>query len=166
MKKILLLVAVGVMFALGAQAQQKIGYINTDELMAAMPEYKQATDEIIAYQKTFVDQGQVMQKELETKYNAYVNTDPKTLTDAVRQVKEKELNDLQLRIRDLEESMNEKVRAKQNDLMKPVFDKVKAAIDNVGKENGYAYILDANAVLFADGKDNVLPMVKAKLGIK
>lgn len=166
MKKILLLVAVGVMFAMGAQAQQKVGYINTDELMSSMPEYKKATEDVVAYQKTFLDQGQAMSKELETKYTAYMGVDPKTLTDAVKQVKEKEITDLQKRIGELEESMKEKVGAKQNELMKPVFDKVKAAIDGVGKENGYSYILDAGAILFANEKENVLPLVKAKLGVK
>jgi len=166
MKKIFLLVAVGVLFALGAQAQQKIGYINSSELMAAMPEYKKATDDITAYQKTFIDQGQTMQKELETKYNAYMSTDPKTLSDAVKQVKEKEIQDLQKRLQELESSMQEKVSAKQDELMKPVFEKAKKAIEDVGKENGYTYVLDAAGLLYAKEGDNVLSLVKAKLGIK
>jgi outer membrane protein len=44
---------------------------------------------------------------------------------------------------------------------------VKNAISEVGKENGYTYIFDVGtgAVVFFDNGDNILPLVKKKLGI-
>ena len=78
-------------------AQQKIGYINSEELILSMPEAKKADADISAYAKTFQDQLTTMQKELETKYKAY-EAGAKTMSEAMADVKQKELQDLQGRI--------------------------------------------------------------------
>ena len=48
----------------------------------------------------------------------------------------------------------------------PIRDKAMDAIRVVAKENGYSYILDINAIIVAPPGDDVLPLVKKKLGIK
>ncbi len=166
MKKIL--IVLGLLYA-GHQvnAQQKIGYINSEELIMAMPEAKKATADITAYAKTFQDQLQAMQKELETKYKAY-EAGVKTMTEAMKDVKEKELTDLQNRIQSVQQGAEEKIAAKRQDMLKPITEKADAAIQAVAKEKGYSYILDANAggIIYALPTDNILADVKTKLGIK
>jgi outer membrane protein len=166
MKKILIVIAS--LFA-GTQvdAQQKIGYINSEELIMAMPEAKKADADITAYAKTFQDQLQAMQKELETKYKAY-EAGVKTMTEAMKDVKEKELTDLQNRIQSVQQGAEEKIAAKRQDMLKPITEKADAAIQAVAKEKGYSYILDANAggIIYAMPTDNILADVKTKLGIK
>jgi outer membrane protein len=53
-------------------------------------------------------------------------------------------------------------------LLQPLLDKAKNAINAVARENGYTYIFDVGtgAVLFYEKGDNILPLVKAKLGLK
>jgi len=150
-----------------AFAQQKIGYINSDELLVSMPEAKKADAEISAYAKTFQDQLASMQKELETKYKAY-EAGVKTMTDATKEVKEKELNDLQNRIQSTQQSAEEKIASKRQELLKPITEKADAAIQAVAKEKGYSYIFDANAggIIYALPSDNIIKEVKTKLGIK
>ncbi len=166
MKKIM--IVLGLLYA-GNQvnAQQKIGYINSEELIMAMPEAKKADADITAYAKTFQDQLQAMQKELETKYKAY-EAGVKTMTEAMKDVKEKELTDLQNRIQSVQQGAEEKIAAKRQDMLKPITEKADAAIQSVAKEKGYAYILDANAggIIYALPTDNILADVKTKLGIK
>lgn len=166
MKKIL--IVLGLLYA-GHQvnAQQKIGYINSEELIMAMPEAKKADADITAYAKTFQDQLQAMQKELETKYKAY-EAGVKTMTEAMKDVKEKELTDLQNRIQSVQQGAEEKIAAKRQDMLKPITEKADAAIQAVAKEKGYSYILDANAggIIYALPTDNILADVKTKLGIK
>lgn len=166
MKKIL--IVLGLLYA-GHQvnAQQKIGYINSEELIMAMPEAKKADADITAYAKTFQDQLQAMQKELETKYKAY-EAGVKTMTEAMKDVKEKELTDLQNRIQSVQQGAEEKIAAKRQDMLKPITEKADAAIQAVAKEKGYSYILDANAggIIYALPSDNILADVKTKLGIK
>lgn len=166
MKKIM--IVLGLLYA-GNQvnAQQKIGYINSEELIMAMPEAKKADADITAYAKTFQDQLQAMQKELETKYKAY-EAGVKTMTEAMKDVKEKELTDLQNRIQSVQQGAEEKIAAKRQDMLKPITEKADAAIQSVAKEKGYSYILDANAggIIYALPTDNILADVKTKLGIK
>jgi len=164
MKKIFLLMTAGLFLAMSVQAQ-KLGYINTADLMEAMPEYTKAIDDLKAYQKTFQDQGQAMIKEYQTKVEAY-QKDEATMTDVIKEIKQKEIGDLQNRLQDLNDSMGEKMDAKQKELMQPIMDKARKAIEAVGKENGYQYIYDAAGLLYAQDSDNVLPLVKAKLGLK
>ena len=67
MKK--LIIAIAFLFAgLYTNAQQKIGYINSQEIISMMPEAKKVSADIEAYKKTYTDQMSSMQKELETKY--------------------------------------------------------------------------------------------------
>jgi outer membrane protein len=40
------------------------------------------------------------------------------------------------------------------------------AVQSVAKENGYSYILDINAVIVGPPGDNIMILVKNKLGIK
>ncbi|HMN31876.1 MAG: OmpH family outer membrane protein [Chitinophagaceae bacterium] len=150
-----------------ANAQQKIGYINSEELIVSMPEAKKADAEISAYAKTFQDQLTSMQKELETKYKAY-EAGVKSMTDAMRDVKEKELTDLQSRIQSTQQSAEEKVSQKRQDLLKPITEKADKAIQDVAKEKGYSFILDASsgALVYATSADNIIKDVKTKLGIK
>lgn len=166
MKKLILSLAI-LLTVSTAFAQQKIGYINSDELLVSMPEAKKADAEISAYAKTFQDQLSSMQKELETKYKAY-EASVKTMTDATKEVKEKELNDLQNRIQSTQQSAEEKIATKRQELLKPITEKADAAIQAVAKEKGYSYIFDANAggIIYALPTDNIIKDVKAKLGIK
>lgn len=80
----------------------------------------------------------------------------------------KEITDLQGRIQAFQASADEDLNSKQAELFNPIIEKVKNAITEVAKENNYNYILDVGtgAVLFYDNGDDVLPLVKKKLGIK
>jgi outer membrane protein len=148
-------------------AQQKIGYINSEELIMSMPEAKKADAEINAYAKTFQDQLASMQKELETKYKAYTDG-VKTMSEAMKDVKEKELQDLQNRIQSTQQSAEEKIGTKRQDMLKPITEKADKAIQAVAKEKGYTYILDASVngvIIYATPTDNIIEDVKTKLGI-
>ncbi len=167
MKKLLFVAALILSMSTATIAQQKIGYINSDELLMSMPEAKKADAEISAYAKTFQDQLTTMQKELETKYKAY-EAGVKTMTEAMKDVKEKELQDLQNRIQSTQQSAEEKIAAKRQEMLKPITEKADAAIQSVAKEKGYSYIFDANAggIIYALPTDNIIQDVKNKLGIK
>ncbi len=163
-----LFIALGLILTMAAaQAQQKIGYINSEELIMSMPEAKKADAEISSYAKTFQDQLTTMQKELETKYKAY-EAGVKTMTEAMKDVKEKELNDLNNRIQSTQQTAEEKIGNKRQELLKPITEKADNAIQAVAKEKGYSYIFDASAggIIFALPTDNILEDVKKKLGIK
>jgi outer membrane protein len=166
MKKIVLFVVCGFLAANVASAQSKFGYISSAELLNMMPEIKKANTDIEAYQKSFVEQLQALQTEGQNKLAAY-NQGEKSMTDAVKEAKQQELMDIQNRLQTMQQSAEEKVEKKKAELYQPILDKAQKAIEDVAKEKGYDYIFDrGQGVLYAKDAYNILPDVKAKLGIK
>jgi Outer membrane protein len=167
MKKFLLFLACGLLIGNVVFAQAKIGYIDSRELLKAMPEITKANTDVETYAKTFQDQLQSMGKEYETKVQKF-QAEEKTMTDAVKEVRVKEIQDLQARIESFNQSATEKVDKKKQELYAPILEKADKAIKDVAKEKAYDYIFDASSggLLHANEKENILAAVKAKLGIK
>jgi outer membrane protein len=150
-----------------AQAQTKIGYLNFNELVRAMPEFKTVQTQIDTYQKQFIDQLTVMNNELQGKIKDFQKNST-TMTDAVRTAKQTEIQDIQKRLQDYQNNAQQQVDAKTNELSKPLVDKAHAAVSAVAKEKGYTYVLDSSQVqvLVSPEGDDILAAVKAKLGLK
>ena len=169
MKKIVIILACtlltsGVLFA---QTSPKIGWIESAELLQSMPEKAKADSEIAKYQKDFQSQIEIMMKEYQTKVQNYQSNE-KTMTEAMKEVKGKEIQDLQTRIESIQQSAQEKIQQKKQDVYAPVLDKADKAIKAVAKEHNYDYIIDKSggALLYGKDGDNILALAKAKLGIK
>ncbi|MDI9319848.1 MAG: OmpH family outer membrane protein [Phycisphaerales bacterium] len=168
MKKIILLAACTFALFTSVHAQTlKLGHINSQELLGLMPEVKKADADLKAYAKSFEEQLETMTKEYQKKMGDY-QAQEKTMTDAVKEVKQKEITDLGGRIESTQKSAEEKVVAKKQELFKPILDKAEKAIKEVAKEKGFDYVFDLStgSVLVARDADNMLPLVKAKLGIQ
>jgi len=172
MKKYILTLAAGLLasfsaFAIGEVGGAKLGYVNSQELLSVMPEMSKADSDLKTFAKQYQDQLEAMGKEFEKKGNEY-QAGEKTMSDAVKTVKQKELQDIEARIHDYQQTAQDKVSKKKEDLYKPILEKADKAIKDVAKEKGYDYVFDASggALLYAKDSDNLLPLVKAKLGIK
>jgi outer membrane protein len=150
-----------------AKAQTKIGHINFNQLIEAMPELKPVQTQLQAYQKTFMDQLQTMSGELQTKGAAY-EKNRATMTDATRTATETELQDINKRIQDFQNTAQQQVQAKSAELYKPLGDKARAAVSTVAKEKGYAYVIDSGQteLIVSPAGDDLMPSVKLKLGLK
>ena len=150
-----------------AKAQTKMGYINFNQLIDQMPQTKTIQKQAQDYQKTFIDVLQGMQTELQTKAQAY-DAKRATMTDALRTQTETELQDLNKRIQDYQQSASQKVQEKYNELSKPLIEQARGAVNTVAKEKGYTYVLDTAQVdlIVAPEGDNLMAAVKAKLGLK
>ncbi|HEY9001214.1 MAG TPA: OmpH family outer membrane protein [Mucilaginibacter sp.] len=170
MKKLLkvALIAVCIVFAGNlAKAQSKIGYVAVDQIVDQMPETKAAITTITAYNKQFIDQLTTMNNELQSKGQAY-QAQRATMTDAIRTAKESELNDLQKRFQDYQNTAQQQVQAKQAELGKPIIEKVRAAVAQVAKEKGYTYVINSSQtdLVVSPPGDDLAAEVKAKLGLK
>lgn len=168
MRKFIAALALGLLFSTAAMAQSpKLGYISSTELLSLMPEVTKADNDLKAFAKTYEDQLTAMGKEFQTKLGDY-QSKQKTMTEAMREVSEKELQQLQDRIESTQQSAQEKIAKKKEDLYRPILERADKAIKDVAVEKGYDYIFDASAgsLLYAKDADNILNLVKAKLGIK
>lgn len=166
-KIVLIIFLAGMTTVSFAQKKQKFGHIDSNELLKLMPGRDSAEIKIKNYATTLENQLKGMQSELETKYQTYL-TNEANYTDLIKQTQQKELQDIQARIEAFQASAQDDLEKKQNELLKPIIDKAKAAIEKVGKDNQYTYIFDAGIgiLLYSDPTEDILPMVKAELNLK
>ncbi len=170
MKKFVMFLACGLLIgsSLFAQTGLKIAYINSNVLLAAIPESAKADSEITKYAKSFQDQIELMMKEYQTKGQQFQASE-KTMTDVIKEVKMKEIQDLQNRIESLQQSAQEKLQTKKQELSRPILEKADKAIKAVAKEKNYDFIFDVAAggtLVFQKEEYDITNLVKAKLGIK
>jgi outer membrane protein len=165
MKKIALMLFAGVLLSTASIAQ-KFGYVNSQELLQDMPEMKKANTDLTAFAKQYQDQLETMGKEFDKKGQEY-QAGSASMTAARKEAMEKELQGLQTRIQEYNQSAQEKVQKRKEELYKPLLEKADKAIKDVAKEKGFDYVFDASAgsILYAKDSDNILDLVKAKLGI-
>ena len=171
MKKLFRVLFLGVaLFVMSgmAQAQVKIAHVNTAEILDVMPEKATAEKALEKYYDELQSQLQTMAQEYQTKMQDY-EANQATMSNLVKQSKEKEIIDLQNRIQQFQANAEQEFEAKRAELLKPILDKIQNAINTVGKEKGYTYILDlatGAAVYVADDAVDCTKDVKTKLGIK
>lgn len=165
-KIVIIVILVGFTTVSFAQKKQKFGHIDSNELLKLMPGRDSAMNKITDYAKTLENQLKGMQSELETKYQTYLSNEA-NMTELIKQTQQKELQDIQARIEAFQTSAQDELEKKQNELLKPIIDKAKAAIEKVGKDNQYTYIFDAGmgVLLYSDPTEDILPMVKKELGL-
>ena len=164
--KVFVLVAL-TLAAMSVSAQVKLGHIETQKLIQAMPEWTAAQKTFEEEQKKVNTELNSLREQFQTKLAEY-SEKMKTYSEAMRATTEEELQGLQQRIQRFQETAMAQLEKTQNDLMQPVMEKALNAIKEVGKENGFTYIFDMNAgVLYgAENSQDVLPLVKKKLGLQ
>jgi outer membrane protein len=170
MKKLLkvALIAICVVFVGNfAKAQSKIGYVNAQQILEMLPEMKTLQTQMQTYEKTFSDQLAAMQSEYQTKGVAYEKSQA-TMTDAARTAAQTELQDLQQRMASYRDNAQKQVDQKSGELLKPLSDKVKSAIQAVATEKGVNYVFDSGQIdlIVAPPADDLTAAVKAKLGLQ
>jgi outer membrane protein len=165
--KSIMIVALFISVANVSAQTQKFGHINSQELMQAMPERDSAEAKLKRYAKQLQEQIETLQVEFNKKYMDF-NQKKATFTDAIREMKEKELSDLQQRSQEFEQTAQQDYQRQQTELMKPIVDKANASIQKVAKANGFLYVFDISTgavTYFSDQSIDILPLVKKDLGL-
>lgn len=147
---------------------QKFGIINSQELIMLMPELDSVQIKMQAFQAEMRDQIETIQVEFNTKLEKY-QSEQATLSPSVRQIREKELTDLQARFEEFQLIAQQDQQRLQQELMQPIIERATKAIEKVGKDGGYTFIIDdasAPTVYHNEATvTNLLPTVKKELGI-
>ena len=146
----------------------KIAHVNTSEIMNDMPDRPKAEKDLETYYNELQEQLRVMYAEYSSKLQDYQNN-AETMSNLVKQSKEKELVALESRISAFQANAENEFDAKRAELLQPLLEKIQNAINAVGKEKGYTYIIDlatGTAVYVGTDAIDITKDVKAKLGIK
>lgn len=148
-------------------AQNKFGHIDFAQLYRMMPGHDSIKQVYETYAKGLQNQLVQMQAELESKLTDY-QANQTTWSNVIRQMKEREITDIQSRLEDFREQAQIDLRNKEEELTAPLIERARKAVEEVAKENGYTYIFNSSDfyLLYANPSDDIMPLVKRKLGIK
>jgi outer membrane protein len=127
-----------------AEAQAKIGWINSAAIMDKLPEAQDAQRQIDNTVSQWQAELTKMQNEWQLKFEEY-DKKKLILTDQLRAQTEKELQDLDKKIADYRNKkfgQSGELFQKQNELMKPVQNKIFKVLEDIAKEDNYDYVFD------------------------
>ncbi len=168
MKKFSCVILLLVASVIPSSAQMKIGYINSEAIMQQLSEAQDAQKQLDAISTDWQAELTKMQTDLQHRFEDY---DKKKLvmSDKRRAEVEKELQDLERKMVDFRTSKfgaNGELFTKQNELMKPVQDKLFKAVKDVADEGGYDYVFDKSSttlLMYSNEKNDLTSKVLVKL---
>ena len=151
--------------SISVDAQSKVAHINTQELVEAMPDMKNAKSELEKLAKTYETDIQAMATELQNKIKQY-DAESSSKTQEENGKRLQEVQGMEQSIRQYQAQAQQDLQKKEIELLQPITEKAKDAILKVGNSQGFDYVLDSSqgqGVIMANGKD-LLADVKAELG--
>lgn len=165
MKKILTICA-ALFVAASAFAQTKTGYVNTTELIQLQPAMDTVRTQLESAQKETYETYQAMIEEYQTKATTFQQKQA-SWTPAIKESKQKELNEIGNRIQEFEQSANQDLQQMQQALQAPIYQKLNEEIQKLAKAKGLAFVFDIASVLYIDPAQSIdlTPELRTILGI-
>lgn len=153
---------------ISVQAQDKMGYISSSAILELMPATKTAQATLQSFGKQKEDQLADLQNEYKNKVEAF-NADFATLTDIVKQSRQQEIAQWEVKIQEYYKASQQELGEKERALLNPVIKIVQDAVNKVAKAEGYTYVIDTDAgvgfVIYKDETRDLMNKVKAELGL-
>ena len=146
-------------------APLKIAYVDTRKVMEQAPGRVEAQT---LYEKELgaaQDKAKKMVDSLQAEIGQYQKMQP-TLTAAQRDAKEKSLGQRQADVQQRGQEMEATMTARQNDIMSPILDQIKLALEDVRVEGQYTFLFDVasnSGIVAADKNLDISDRVIAKL---
>ena len=164
MKKIILIAAMAMM-SVAAMAQDfKFGYVDFNEVIMLMPEMDEARKTIEENQKTNEEILMTMYKEYETKMQQYQQNNA-TWTPAVREMKEKEIMQLEQNLQQNQQVLQQEIQQLQQQLQAPIYEKAQKAVNELAKAKGLAVVFEKNSLLYLDPAQGVNLTLEARTAL-
>jgi outer membrane protein len=168
MKRLTVCLAAVLMIPALAAAQSKIAHINSEAIMQALPEAQDAQKSLDALVAQWEGELQKMQDDWKKKFDEYEKK-KLILTEQARADQERQLRELDASISDLRNrkfGQNGELFQKQNEVMKPIQNKLFQVLEDVAKDDGWDYILDKSGdilLLYANPKNDLTQQVLERM---
>ncbi|HNX21268.1 MAG TPA: OmpH family outer membrane protein [Bacteroidales bacterium] len=169
MKKNILFAFVMVLMTLPVFSQ-KYAYIDSEYILGNVPEYKEAQAELDRIAALWQKEIEAKFKTIDSMYKSY-QVEAITLPDNLKKNREDQIIAAEQDAKNLQKRRFGKdgdLFKKREELVKPIQDKVFAAIEEYSKEKGYAFVFDvsgAMTIVYADEKFDINDAILEKLGI-
>lgn len=170
-RKVLVIAALLIFAVLPVMAQQKYACVNTDYVLRSIPDYSNAQKRLDKYVQDWTAELAEKQSELENLRVEY-EQESYLLPENLKKRRQEEIKAKEQEIRSLQQQRfgpGGDLDKKRAELLKPVQDRVWAAIERIAQEKNYGMIFDragSPAVLFANKKFDISDDVLESLGYK
>lgn len=150
---------------------QKYACVNSDQVMKKLPDYIQAQSRLERYAEEWQQEIEAKYREYETMQSEYQQKSY-LLPDNLKRHHEEQIKAKHQEIVALQQQrfgVNGDMDKKRAELLKPVQDRVYAAIERVANEKGYAFVFDrsgTSTVLYVNAKYDITSQVLDALGYK
>lgn len=155
------------LISMSVQAQ-KFGYLNSLQLLAEHPEVQKIDKDLTALEKKYKAEEERMLKAVEVKYADFLKkVQEKSISEQQMETEAKQIEKMRNDLYAYDKEKSDELLKKREQRLSPVLKKLDKVIQEVAVENGYQYIFDVSGgtFLFAKDSDNVLPLVKKKIGL-
>ncbi|GAF05162.1 OmpH family outer membrane protein [Saccharicrinis fermentans] len=153
-----------------AQSNFKFGHVNTNALLSTMSELQTIDQQLKSEYETLEGQLTTMQEDLKKLQTDYLTKlQAGTMAPEERANLETQLQETNAKVQNFYQTSQQSLQQKEQELKKPIYDKVSNAIQEVGAENGFLYIFEEAgglAVYKSEKSMDVSDLVKKKLGIQ
>jgi outer membrane protein len=146
-------------------AQNKFACISFNELVNSMPEAKKADTTLAQYREALAQQFETMKTDYSTQATELTGRDTAKFTKPQLDLKRRSLAELLARIQGFDQEAGDLLNSKRSDLLLPIQRKAEDAIAQVSRDNGYSYVFEKDNLHFYPPGDDILPLVKKKLGL-
>ena len=165
--KLKLLAAALFLTSLLATGQTKVGSIDSELIVGLMPETKQVLSRLSDYASRLDSSYQIKVKEYQDKVAAFQKLG-KDVSDSFKQIKIDEIAELEQGLQTSQNNGNKLIQLKRDELMRPLYTKLREVIAEISKANGYTQILTTtgNEFAYLDEKYDITKLVMDKLGLK
>lgn len=168
MKKIIAM-AFAMLFAAVQMNAQKVGYIDTEKILSAIPAYKSAQSQLENLSRQY--QGEIEREyaKIETLFNNY-QAQKASLSAQARQARENDIIQKEQAVKELQQKyfgQNGQMQAKSEQLLNPIKEKVEAAVMALAQGGGYMIVFDVasmQGVAYKDEAYDLSGMVIKYLG--
>jgi outer membrane protein len=164
MKRVIVVLVIALMGSAVTVNAQKIGHINTNELLAVMPETKKAQDKLQKSQDSLNAVYTELIKEF-SEQDSIFGADSAKWTPAKRDIKRNDLGNLYRKVQGYQNEAQQYLQQREQEVFAPVQKVALEAIQAVAKSSGYAYVFSKEALIVVPPSDDLLPLVKKYLKI-
>ncbi len=168
LKRLALVTIVVLLFCQGSVWAQKFGYIDSEKIQKNYQEWARAQETFDAELRAWEQEAASMEQELQEMFQEYdrqkliLSAEKKTEKEAALQAKQQALESFTREI----SGPGGKAERRMQELVKPLYDKIQAAIERLAIEEGYDFIFNSSGLAYAkkelDVTDRIIEILEAE----
>lgn len=164
MKKSILFLILGFSTSIVFGQKQKIGHVNTQEIMQSMYIKDSVQFKLMDFQKMLEEESRRIQSKLYNEQLELERLKDSLPTEIFNQRYQGLMNDSKRFQEETLPQMQNSLKNRELFYLSPIEEKITKAIEKIAKENSFTYVISKEAILFAGGED-ITKLVRLELGL-